>query len=232
MLQCHKVERRFSGQGGEITALAGVNLTINQGEFVVIKGPSGCGKSTLLLTLGGMQRPSSGNVRFGDDDLYALAAPDRNRIRAERMGFVFQLFHLIPFLNVRENVLAGLPPGSHAADHLARADELIRELGLSHRSSQRPGTLSAGERQRVALARAMIKSPPLILADEPTGNLDPENAGEVFQHLANYRKQGGTVVVVTHGDDAAPYADRTIRLANGLIVEESQSREATSPTHS
>ncbi|HSH16160.1 MAG TPA: ABC transporter ATP-binding protein, partial [Verrucomicrobiae bacterium] len=208
MIVCDQIERRFPGARGEVAALAGVSLTVERGEFVAVKGPSGCGKSTLLLALGGMQRPSAGRVVLEGQDLYALPAPHRNRIRAERIGFVFQLFHLIPFLTVRENIVAGLPPGTPAAEPARRIDELMDQLGLQQRAGERPGTLSAGERQRVALARALIKRPALILADEPTGNLDPENAGEVFRHLAAFQHAGGTVVVVTHGNDAQPHAGR------------------------
>jgi putative ABC transport system ATP-binding protein len=217
MIVCEQIERRFPGASGEVTALAGISLDVARGEFAVIKGPSGCGKSTLLLVLGGMQRPSAGRVLLDGADLYALAGPARNRIRAERIGFVFQLFHLIPYLSVRENILAGLPPGSPPADHAIRADGLLRELGLQDRARARPGTLSVGERQRVALARALIKKPALILADEPTGNLDPANAAEVFRHLAAYQQSGGTVIVVTHGNDAAPHASRTIELVAGRL---------------
>lgn len=218
MIVCDKIERRFSGSRGEVTALAGVSLTVEDGEFVAIRGPSGCGKSTLLLAMGGMQRPSSGRLLLGDQDLYALPAAQRNHVRAERIGFVFQLFHLIPFLTVRENIVAGLPPGRRVADSAAYVDELLDQLGLEQRSGERPGTLSAGERQRVALARALIKKPALILADEPTGNLDPDNAAEVFRHLATFQRAGGTVVVVTHGNDSAPHVTRSIHLADGRLV--------------
>ncbi|HAV63865.1 MAG TPA: hypothetical protein DCY13_16060 [Verrucomicrobiales bacterium] len=218
MIACEQIEKRFPGPGGGVTALSDVTLTVDRGEFVVVKGPSGCGKSTLLLAMGGMQRPSAGRVTLDGVDLYAQSANERNRVRAERIGFVFQLFHLLPFLTVRENVLAGLPPGSRIGDHVAHANELIEQLGLGERASHRPGTLSAGERQRVALARALVKHPALILADEPTGNLDPANAAEVFRHLATFQRAGGTVVVVTHGDDAARYATRTVCLSRGRLV--------------
>ncbi len=217
MIVCENLQRSFRGPAGEINALAGVSLSIGRGEFVVIKGPSGCGKSTLLLTLGGMQRPASGRLRFDDCDLYEIPASRRNRIRATKIGFVFQLFHLIPYLTVRENILAGLPPNEAAAQPLARVDELIDLLGLRPRAGLRPGTLSVGERQRTALARALVKQPALILADEPTGNLDPHNAAEVFRFLGAYQREGGTVVVVTHGQDAAPYATQTLHMAEGRL---------------
>lgn len=223
MIVCEKVERRFPGATGEVAALAGVSVTIARGEFVVIKGPSGCGKTTLLLAMGGMQRPSAGRVNFEGRDLYALSAPERNRLRAERVGFVFQLFHLVPYLTVRENILSGLPTGSDVAAAATRVETLLRQLGLSERAAARPGTLSAGERQRTALARALVKQPALILADEPTGNLDPANAAEVFRHLAAFHQAGGTVVVVTHGNDAAPHTTRTLNLVAGRLVNADRS---------
>jgi ABC-type lipoprotein export system ATPase subunit len=229
MIVCEQLERRFSGASGEVTALGGIHLTVARGEFVVVKGPSGCGKSTLLLVLGGMQRPSAGRVLLDGADLYALPGPARNRVRAERIGFVFQLFHLIPYLTVRENIVAGMPPGRAHDGEATRAEGLLSELGLQDRAGARPGTLSAGERQRVALARALIKKPPLILADEPTGNLDPANAAEVFRHLAAYQRGGGTVVVVTHGNDAAPHANRTIHMVAGRWSAASDSTPTVEP---
>lgn len=219
MIVCEQVERRFPGATGEVVALAGVSTEIKRGEFVVIKGPSGCGKTTFLLALGGMQRPTAGRVNFEGRDLYALSAPARNRLRAERVGFVFQLFHLVPYLTVRENILAGLPTGSDAAAAATRVETLLRQLGLDERAAARPATLSAGERQRTALARALVKQPALILADEPTGNLDPANAAEVFRHLAAFHQSGGTVVVVTHGTDAAAHTTRTLNLVAGRLVD-------------
>ncbi len=217
MLLCEQLERRFGGPAGEVAALAGVSLRIDRGEFVVIKGPSGCGKSTLLLTMGGMQRPSRGNLLFLDQNLYEMPAARRNRVRSKHIGFVFQLFHLIPYLTVRENILAGLPPGDSSRLPLERVDDLMSELGLGHRALHKPGSLSAGERQRTALARALIKKPDVILADEPTGNLDPVNAAYVFRFLGEYHRSGGTVVVVTHGQDAAGYASRTLHMASGRL---------------
>lgn len=231
MIACDQLERRFRGPAGEVTALAGVSLVIGRGEFVVIKGPSGCGKSTLLLTLGGMQRPGAGSVRFDGQDLYAIPATQRNRIRATKIGFVFQLFHLIPYLTVRENILAGIPPGGASAAPLARIDELIGQLGLTERARLRPGTLSAGERQRAALARALIKQPAVILADEPTGNLDPVNAAEVFRFLGAYQRAGGTVVVATHGQDAAAYATQTLHMAAGLLVSDPRTGLSSVPSN-
>lgn len=217
ILCCEQVEKTFQGPSGTVHGLRGLDLRVRRGEFIAIHGPSGSGKSTLLLTLGGMLRPSSGRVLLDGQELYELGSAARNQLRATTIGFVFQLFHLVPYLTVRDNVLAGLPD---SADALARqrAEALIEELGLESRARHFPATLSAGERQRTALARAMAKQPKLILADEPTGNLDTENAGSVFKHLTHFQRQGGTVLVVTHGRDADAHADRVLRLERGQIL--------------
>ena len=209
-----------------MAGLDDVSFEIARGEFVAIQGPSGSGKSTLLLTLGGMLRPTSGCVSLLGRDLYALSGGARARFRAESLGFVFQLFHLVPYLDVRSNILAGLPTVDAAAR--ARVEALIQGLGLAPRARELPSTLSAGERQRVALARALAKQPPLILADEPTGNLDPENAALVFNRLADYQRGGGTVLVVTHGSDASPHASRVLRLAAGRVRDSAAAGTAPS----
>jgi len=217
MVTCAQVTRTFATRAGRIVGLVEVSFHINPGEFVVLQGPSGSGKSTLLLTLGGMLRPSSGTVTVAGTDLYALSSGARARVRAAQIGFVFQLFHLVPYLTVHQNILAGLT-SAQARENRDRVDALITELGLTERRRTLPGTLSAGERQRVALARALVRRPPLILADEPTGNLDPANAALVFQHLGRYRQEGGTVLVVTHGQEATSHATRILRLEAGRFV--------------
>ena len=196
---------------GSLDVFRDLDFTIDEGEFVVIRGPSGCGKTTLLLTLGGMLRPSSGRITIGDTDVYTLDSRARAQFRASSIGFVFQMFHLIPYLDVIENVLLGAGSRAVSGDR-PRAEQLLDRLGLSGRLSHRPSELSAGERQRTAIARAMINRPKLILADEPTGNLDPENADEVVGHLAEFKSEGGTVIMVTHGLSADRAADRIIRM--------------------
>ncbi len=219
MIDCDDISREFPTRGGVVRALDGVGLQVARGEFVTIKGASGSGKSTLLLTLGGMQRPSRGTVRLDGSDIYALPPAQRTTLRASGVGFVFQLFHLLPYLDALENVLTGIPPGPRSPDGAERkhALALLDQLGLADRAHHAPTTLSAGERQRVALARALIKKPPVILADEPTGNLDPSNAAAVFEHLAKFHQAGGTVVVVTHGTDADRYATRAFHLDHGKL---------------
>lgn len=221
-IECRAVQRLFHSPSGQVTGLNGMTLQVQAGEFVAIQGPSGSGKSTLLLTLGGMLRPTGGHVLFENRDLYALSPAERTQFRARNIGFVFQLFHLIPYLSVRENILIGQTVPN--PDLCRSAEALLEELELTHRSRHFPATLSAGERQRVALARALIKKPRVILADEPTGNLDPVNAERVFRHLGDFRKSGGTVIVVTHGQDARGFADRTLFLNNGRIETQSVPR--------
>ncbi len=186
-----------------VAAISDFSFKADAGEFIVVRGPSGCGKTTLLMALGGMLMPSRGRVVVDGTDLYALSRSERARFRAANIGFVFQMFHLIPYLDVLENVLMGAGAGSltdrpppNRADALA----LIEKLGISHRSHHKPSELSAGEKQRAAIARAMLGAPKLMLADEPTGNLDPDNARDAVQHLRDYQSSGGTVVMVTHGD--------------------------------
>jgi putative ABC transport system ATP-binding protein len=228
MIFCSQLTRNFAPSTGSVLGISEVSFQANRGEFVVLHGASGSGKSTLLLILGGMLQPDSGTLSLDGFNPYALTRSDASEFRARTVGFVFQLFHLIPYLDVRLNILAGLPAGS--PDATSRAEELIQQLGLLDRQKDYPATLSAGERQRVALARALLKSPKVILADEPTGNLDPANAAIVLGHLDAYRKRGGTVLLATHGSDADRYADRILRLDAGVLVSSvSCSPTPTSP---
>jgi len=201
-----------------VMALESVTLSVKKGEFVVVRGPSGSGKSTLLLTIGGMLKPSSGTVTIADQAIYAMRESARALFRAKQIGFIFQMFHLLPYLNVTENVM--LPAGT-GARRVQQSDALalLEWLGLKNRATHRPAELSAGERQRTAIARALLNHPGLVLADEPTGNLDPDNAREVIRHLAEYRQQGGTVVIVTHGVEADACADRILYLNSGRFEE-------------
>ena len=217
MIRCDEVTKIFRKNGSEVTSLDRFTAKVAEGEFVAVRGPSGSGKTTLLLTLGGMQRPSAGSVELAGRDLYALAPAERARLRSSEIGFVFQMFHLVPYLDLLGNVLLACP-GKPSAEVRQRASGLMDELGLADRASHRPGELSAGERQRLAVVRALLNHPKLILADEPTGNLDPENAAEVIRHLADFHRGGGTVVLVTHGAAADAHADRTLRLEQGRVV--------------
>ncbi len=217
MLVLQDLTKTYRTRSGEVKALEGVSLRIEKGEFVAVCGPSGSGKTTLLLMVAAMLRPSRGTVRLDDRDPYEMTVPQRARFRAENIGFVFQMFHLVPYLDVTENVLlaAGVLRGG---DGKTRAAELLGRLGLSHRIGHRPSELSAGEKQRTAIARALLNRPRLILADEPTGNLDTENARSVLQHLQSFQKDGGTVILATHGSAAQEFATRTIHLRDGRLT--------------
>ncbi len=217
MLILQNLTKTYRTRAGEVKALDGVSLQIDKGEFVAVCGPSGSGKTTLLMMVAAMLRPSGGTVRFDDCDVYEMTGPARARFRAETIGFVFQMFHLVPYLNVLENVLLAAAV-VRRRDGKAHAGELLQRLGLRHRLGHRPSELSAGEKQRTAIARALLNQPKLILADEPTGNLDPENAHCVLQHLQDFQKAGGTVIVATHGPAAQKFATRTINLREGRLV--------------
>ncbi|MAG57203.1 MAG: ABC transporter ATP-binding protein [Planctomycetes bacterium] len=215
MIRATELVKTWRTGNREVRALDGLDLEVTPGEFLCLHGPSGSGKTTLLLALGGMQRPTSGTVTVGGDDVYGLSPADRCRLRAERIGFVFQLFHLVPYLSVVENVLLG----ASAATPVEDADSLLERLGLSGRGHHRPAELSAGERQRVAIGRALIKRPSLLLADEPTGNLDPAHATAVLDHLKAFHDEGGTVVLVSHSRGADRLADRVVSLSAGRLME-------------
>jgi len=216
MVRVEQTTKVYRGQNGQVTALDGATLVVAEGEFVAVRGPSGSGKSTLLLTIGGMVTPTTGRVFVGGTDVYALSGRQRARFRSKHVGFVFQMFHLVPYLNVLENVM--LPAlGAMEKPTVREACDLLERFGMSHRLYHKPGALSTGERQRAAMARALIRRPPLLLADEPTGNLDPDNAAEVMLYLKEFHRQGGTIVLVSHADDAGRYADRTVHIRGGRI---------------
>jgi len=223
MVRLEKVAKTYHTGRGLCTALADVTLSIEKGWFVVICGPSGSGKTTLLMTIAAMLKPSSGIVSIEGQNLYAQTARARARFRAQNIGFVFQEFALVPYLNVVENVLlAGgtclrrgrLAVAGTATDH---AYELIDKLGLADRIYHKPSQLSVGEKQRTAIARALLNRPKIILADEPTGNLDPDNAAAVLGYIDDFHRQGGTVILATHGPAAKDFADRVVSLRDGRI---------------
>jgi putative ABC transport system ATP-binding protein len=207
---------------GDVRALNGVSLGVRAGEYVAITGPSGCGKSTLLNMLGVLDRPDSGTVYFAGEALSGRR--DIDRFRAKQIGFVFQSFFLLPALTARENVQIPMfegPPRS-ARERVSKADELLALVGMSGRAGHRPLQLSVGERQRVALARALANDPQLLLADEPTGNLDSENANKVLDLFTALQKSRNlALVVVTHSPEVAERADRVVRMRDGKVVSDS-----------
>jgi ABC-type lipoprotein export system ATPase subunit len=212
MLELLRVSKSYRRPHETITALDDVSLRVGAGEFVAVQGPSGCGKTTLLLIAGGLLRPDRGTALVGDQNLYDLSDEARARFRAAHVGFVFQQFHLVPYLSVLDNVLS--PALARAADGgRQRAEELLRRFGLWPRRTHVPAELSTGERQRTALARALLHRPRLLLADEPTGNLDAENAQLVLEHLRACAHEGAAVLLVTHDPAAASQADRTVFLS-------------------
>jgi putative ABC transport system ATP-binding protein len=209
---------------GRIEALRGVDLSIAAGEYVTISGPSGSGKSTLLQLLGGLDTPTSGQVLFRGAALGA--AIDLDDYRAHQVGFIFQSFYLLPTLRAIENVQAPMLAVRHDAHNRARrARALLREMGMEHRLYQYPNELSAGERQRVAIARALANAPGILLADEPTGNLDSVNSARIMEMLVGIHKERGmTLIVVTHEDEIARSAPRHIRLRDGLRDDRCEAR--------
>jgi putative ABC transport system ATP-binding protein len=227
MLKMEKVSKSYRHRGQVVKALDGATVQIVKGDFVSVVGPSGSGKSTLLLMLGGMLSPSSGRVLLQDESIYDLTSDSRARLRKENIGFVFQTFNLVPYLTALENVQIPL--------YLAGADEnrqtetataLLERVGLGDRLDHKPTELSVGQQQRVALARMLANNPAVILADEPTGNLDPETADQVIRFFEEFNEEGRTIVLVTHDPRAAARASRILKLADGRIVDEQHGERA------
>ncbi|MFT5527759.1 MAG: putative ABC transport system ATP-binding protein [Pirellulaceae bacterium] len=210
MISLNNVSKVFSTARGEVRALDNLSLTIDSVDFVAIRGASGCGKSTLLGLIGGLALPTEGVVEVDGLAVSGMSSAERASFRAKNIGFVFQMFHLLPYLNVMQNVLTAAPANTPMVR--TRAEELLHQFGLVDRLGHCPGELSAGERQRTAMARAFLNNPRIILADEPTGNLDPQNADIIMEHLRQYHDSGGTIVLVTHDDKSAGYAKRVIEL--------------------
>jgi len=218
LLEARALSKQFASPKGGVQALADVTLSVDAGEFVAVQGPSGSGKTTLLLAAGALLKPDTGRLTLDGVEPYALNPDGRARLRAEKIGFVFQEYHLVPYLTALENVLVASLP-KPAADARPAALELIEGLGLKDRAEHVPAALSTGERQRVALARALLNSPRILLADEPTGNLDRENMVIVLGRLAEFAAGDGAVLLVTHDDGVAGRAERTVHLRAGRLVD-------------
>ncbi len=206
MIKLENIQKVFRTEEVETVALGGVSLEVKKGEFVAIMGPSGCGKSTLLNILGLLDNPTSGKYWLDGEEVGKLKESQRTKVRKGQIGFVFQSFNLIDELNVEENV--------------ERVEEVLRRMAISHRAHHFPQQLSGGQQQRVAIARAVVMNPKLILADEPTGNLDSKNGLEVMQLLTQLNQEGTTVLMVTHSERDAGYAQRIINLLDGQVVPE------------
>ena len=217
-----------SFDGGSVAALCGVDFHVREGEFVAVVGPSGCGKTTLLQLLGSLDRPSSGTLTYRGKSIANL--PDPSEYRAREIGFIFQAFHLLPTFTVVENVqIPMFEGGLSRSERAGRALELLKDVGLEHRLKHFPSELSGGERQRVAVARSLANRPSVLLADEPTGNLDSENAAHVVELLLRLHKElGTTLILVTHDLAIAALAARTVRMKDGRIIEAPVSATQTS----
>ena len=210
MINLQDITHRYrSPQGDDVVAVSNVSLSIEAGRFVALKGPSGCGKSTLLMIAGSLLRPTSGEVEIDGVNPYVLSLDERASFRADTVGFVFQQFHLVPYLDVLDNILA--PGIASSRKNSQRARDLVKQFGLEHRIHHTPSALSTGERQRAAMARSLYNEPKVLLADEPTGNLDPENADIVLKELASFASSGGAVLMVSHGA-VAEVADEVITI--------------------
>jgi putative ABC transport system ATP-binding protein len=222
MIRLENIQRRYVSDEVETTALADINLHVEAGEFVAIMGPSGCGKSTLLNTLGTVDRPTGGKYLFGKRDLAALDEKDLARFRGSTLGFVFQSFNLIDELTIEENVALGLAyrgdAGAGSGGRKGRVAAAMDKVGIAHRARHFPHQLSGGQQQRAAIARAIVGDPKLILADEPTGNLDTANGEQVMNILTGLNAEGATIVMVTHSPAHADMARRRIDMLDGRIV--------------
>lgn len=220
MFQLNNVTKTYERRGQTVNALNDTSLTIGDNEFIALVGPSGSGKTTMLSLLGGMMAPTSGEVLFRDESLYDMSLTDRTKLRLKSLGFVFQSFNLVPWLSAIENVQVPLSlAGESASTQETRAAELLDRVGLSDRLHHLPSELSQGQQQRVALARTLANDPQVILADEPTGNLDPDSREQIMNLLSDFHNEGRCIVMVTHDQFAAEYAKRTLRLHEGIVTK-------------
>ena len=219
LIEIKNVKKHYTSGGDVVEALRGVNITIEDGEFITIMGQSGSGKSTLLSVLGGMNHPTAGEVEMAGVELYKLSGEKLADFRAANLGFVFQSFHLISYLTAIENVMLPLAIVKMSnVDKKSAARQALERVGLGTKLDRLPNQLSGGEQERVAIARSIVNKPHILLADEPTGNLDSKTSEEVMALFRELNDAGQTVVMVTHNPDNGRYADRTIVLKDGLVV--------------
>jgi putative ABC transport system ATP-binding protein len=219
LVELENIVKTYKQADRNIEVLKGISLSIDSGEFIALQGPSGSGKSTLMHILGLLDRPSGGRYLLRQQDVSDLSDNALSAIRNRTVGFIFQTFYLIPYVSAVENVmLPGLYSRTAARELRHRAEQILDQLGLGDRMHFRPSQLSGGQQQRVAMARALVNDPQLLLADEPTGQLDSQTSGEIMRLIVEIHEQGRTVVLVTHDDDVAGYARRRIRLSDGLIT--------------
>jgi putative ABC transport system ATP-binding protein len=220
-IQVDDLSKQYGDGEAAVLAVRGINFGIASGELIAIMGESGSGKSTLLTVMGALNSPGRGKYWVDKIDVYALGQEERADFRRNYLGFVFQSFHLIPYLTVRENVMLPLTPVSiRKKQKRAMAEEALGRVGLAGKGWRLPSQISGGEQERVAIARAMVNKPPILLADEPTGNLDTKNTREMMNLLQQLNSDGMTIIMVTHNPECAQYARRTLRLSDGLLMEE------------
>lgn len=218
-IQIADVTKIYNGSQERVNALNGVSLEIQQGEFVAVMGQSGSGKSTLLSMLGGLSHPTNGTVIVDGIDIYSLKAEQRADFRREYIGFVFQSFQLIPYLTVRQNVLLPLVIGNYTEVQQNELVNIVLEkVGLEHKRNRLPDQLSGGEQERVAIARALVNKPPLLLADEPTGNLDTSTGEQIMEMFHGLNKEGQTIIMVTHNKENEKFAGRCITIRDGKVI--------------
>lgn len=223
MIEVHDLRKIYHAGEVDVYALRGVDLTVAQGEFLSVVGPSGSGKSTLFHILGGLMKPTSGTVRIDGNDLMAMSDRDRTNLRKKTVGFVFQKYNLLPILSARENISIARSIARAPKEFPAHFERILGLLGIGHRLNHKPRALSGGEQQRVAIARALVNQPALLLADEPTGNLDTENSLIVLKLLKQLNEEfGQTVLMITHNPEAAAYGHRTLTMRDGRIYDASQ----------
>ncbi len=213
--------KKYGNGSGAVLAVRGISFQMDAGEFVAVMGESGAGKSTLLSMMGAMNAPTSGKYIVDDIDVYGLSPDQRADFRREFLGFVFQSFHLVPYLTVAENAMLPLAiVKASRKKKRAMAEEALARVGLTDKADRLPSQISGGEKERVAMARAIVNEPPVLMADEPTGNLDTKTTNEIMGLLQSFRAQGMSIVMVTHSHECASYAQRILRVSDGLLVEE------------
>ncbi len=219
LIEMKELRKSYESGDERVMALAEVNLNIERGDFVSVMGPSGSGKSTLLTILGGLNHPTQGNVLVDDISLYKLPLEKLADFRREYLGFIFQSFPLIPYLTVIENVMLPLSiTGRSNLEQAKMAEEILEKVGLMEKKTRLPDQLSGGEQERVAIARALVNSPPILLADEPTGNLDSKTGKEIMQLFKTLNEEGQTIIMVTHNSENADFSTRTIFLRDGRLT--------------